>query len=324
MDKSIMSRIEKLMEDGKAEELERLLDAMEQKEDAQDTTEAEDATAKEDNWESRLKEEDDDDWGEDENPWEECHTTLITDSIGMVQHMVDALKNSNIDAIPILPMPTMYGLAALGVFNGNYEFGIIKETLNKSGFDMLPVKSISLYVSPEKNVSFESLIYKPFMERETLNLAIIFKQQQVSKEYGYIFPVNGVYAGTGFMAVNPADMVSALVYWYSTLGDEKGVHGTMVLPQKGYKVMKESGCKGGTRYKEEILYTVDGDVIPHKNGIHYATDAKLLTTWYKNDYKENQPMVVQAGNTVVDAGDKIKATETMLVLKHVAWEEILR
>lgn len=106
--------------------------------------------------------------------------------------------------------------------------------------------------------------------------------------------------------------------------EESGMEFLFRNPQLGYKVLRQGGCKGGTEYEKDILYTVPGMAVLHENGIHYAPftekGRETCMKWYKNDYRENQLVMVQVREADI-VEDKGRCASTgMIVLADKEWE----
>lgn len=106
--------------------------------------------------------------------------------------------------------------------------------------------------------------------------------------------------------------------------EESGMELLFHNPPIGYKVLRQGGCKGGTEYEKDILYTVPGMAVLHENGIHYAPFTEegknTCMMWYKNDYRDNQLVMVQVreADTVEDKGRC--ASTGMIVLDEREWD----
>ena len=68
------------------------------------------------------------------------------------------------------------------------------------------------------------------------------------------------------------------------------------------------------------MYSLDGEIVPHKHGFHYATSTKALKSWYRNNYLDNEVYIVQAGTVNINAGHGRAVTDKIIFLKDINWD----
>lgn len=235
-------------------------------------------------------------------------------------------------AIPIVTLPTIYGNCLL-IPKLN---AVIKECGDGAeiSFDTLNgmLESINLMgilvtiadiryekLSPCSDPFYtEALKYMPSYKASDNTMLLIIPKQEIYKDGGYIFPMDQrATIMVGAIATSVTDMLAAV----RSLKDIYHLE-LFKLPEKAFKVLKKGGCKNGCTYDEGVLYSVGGEIIPHKNGIHYAGNVDVCKTWYKNAYEENTLCIVQiAGESIETKRKGIFVTDSVITLKAIDWED---
>lgn len=95
------------------------------------------------------------------------------------------------------------------------------------------------------------------------------------------------------------------------------------MPKIGWKITKPGMTCRGVQYALGQWYVYDGEtpIELHKHGCHYATDPKLLFSWYRPFDDDNEVYMVQIGPNHID-GSRASVTDRMLFLERIQWSEI--
>ena len=250
----------------------------------------------------------DDDWDEGDDEIVVRHD--ITDCINGLQPMTAMVPN----AILVLPMPTIYGIAMF-VDMGEYGYSVGRvESLFKGEYSVLPVEVNTM--TYDNGMVNEMFVYNPTLEDEAVKYALIVPKQDVNKDVGYTFPINGSYAGMGGVATDPVDMVNAVRTLYGTINEP------ITLPIIGYKVTKPDGSCKGMVYETNQLFTTDEEIVMHRSGFHFALNPNMLKTWYKGPYINNRPWIVQAGPYVEQNNRGIAVSDGIIFVKELDWADL--
>lgn len=290
----IIMRVAKMIAEGKGDEIEEALDIVE---------------------ENDMYDEDCDFDYEDYEDDADRVITPLTDAIRSVEQMAEPLDN----AIPILPIPTVYGTVILVDFK-KYKYSCEIQRLRSalpSDYILLPIEVES--IKYEDGLVSEAIVFKSEMENDVVKLGIVIESQVVNNKYGYVLPINGMYAGYGAVATDLTDMANAIKSLIPTVSQN---YDMIKLPEKGVKVTKNDATCKGKSYEIGTFYKHDGDLVLHKKGLHYTTEAEALKTWYRNDYLENIPWVVQSGPTVITSSSNVCVSDGLILLKQLTWDEV--
>lgn len=310
MNEDIIMQVAGLISDGKGE---ALMDAIRKVTGEDADTEPKgkaviDDGPENDEWDDNGDEGYDGDYEEGEEDMDV--RTDITNCLNNLGAMTAVVPN----AILTLPMPTIYGMAML-VDMGKYNYSVGRvESLFKGEYSVLPVTIEPLMYGD--NYENEAFVYDPALEDENVVYALIIPKQDVNKDVGYVFPMQGSYAGMGGVATDPVDMVNAVRTLYGTFDNP------LTLPVIGYKVTKPDGTCKGKMYEPDQYYTTDEEIVMHKSGFHFAMRPDMLKTWYKGPYIDNLPWVVQAGPYVEKNAHGVAVSNGIIFVKELDWDDV--
>lgn len=235
-------------------------------------------------------------------------------------------------AIPIVTLPTIYGNcllipelnAVIKECGDGAEISL--DTLNGMleciGLMSIPVTTVDIMyeeLSPCLGSFYtEAVKYMPSYKATDSMMLLIIPKQEIYEDFGYIFPMDQkAMIMIGAIATSVTDMLAAV----KSLKDIYHLD-LFKLPEKAFKVLKKGRCKNGCTYDEGVLYSVGGEIIPHKNGIHYAGNVDVCKTWYKNAYKENTLCIVQiVGKSVETSRKGVFVTDSLISVGTIDWED---
>lgn len=268
--------------------------------------------------------------GEEETDSKELRNPVLQ-LLKEYEPMASAVK----DPIVMLTIPTIYGNLIFVDFThiGDEVYASsTREKLSNSGLMMLPVDftTIKLDNQAENDDGDEDAddgeVYcfdAKYKGTNKISYAIILPDQKIQGGFSfhYILPMMaGVEKNLGAVASGLSDFHNAVVSMQK-YNDESGIN-RVELPKKGLKVTKPNMTCKGNSYELNTLYLMDGEIVLHKRGFHYATTPSVLKTWYKNSYMDNEVYAVQAGSVNLRARDGVNVTNGLLVMERMSWNTV--
>lgn len=219
----IIEEVEKLIAEGKEEELEKAIRKIQNNtEDFSDENELLD----DEYYEEEYEEDFDDEY--------EVEEGIITHISGTIENIMQYTEGMPIPLIPIIPTPTAYGIGLLiKTENVVSDINDFTEKLIKENIGCIPVEI--KFVRDEENIIAEMLYYNSDMKNRITDLMLIYPLNEENKNptaNEMIIPVNGFYSGMGCMAQDFNDMLNAIK---TLLSAPKISDDTFVFPETRFE-----------------------------------------------------------------------------------------